>query len=80
MKISMWTIDQIRKHGFELVSNHKLWCHFRGNGFDVFINLNTKEVKGNYFNFHSYKSNFKGHFKAELNNDEEMEFLLRVIK
>lgn len=76
----MWSIEKIKKHGFKLISNEKLWCHFRGNGFDVFINLDTKQVRGNYFNFHSYKSNFKGNFRAILNNDDEMEFLLRVIQ
>ena len=76
----MWSIEKIEKHGFKLINKEKLWCHFRGNGFDVFINLNTKQVKGNYFNFHSYKSNFKGNFRAILNNDDEMEFLLRVIQ
>ena len=76
----MWSIEQIEKHGFKLISDEKLWCHFMGNGFDVFINLNTKQVKGNCFNFHSYKSNFKGNFRAILNNDDEMEFLLRVIQ
>lgn len=76
----MWTIDQIKKHGFEVIDNNKLWCHFRGHGFDVFINLDTKQVKGNLFNFHSYKSNFKGNFRAALSNDEEMKFLLRVIQ
>ena len=76
----MWSIEKIEKHGFKLINNEKLWCHFRGNGFDVFINLDTKQAKGNYFNFHSYKSNFKGNFRAILNNDDEMEFLLRVIQ
>jgi hypothetical protein len=76
----MWTIDAIEKHGFRLISNNKLWFHFRGNGFDVFINLDNRFGKGNCFNFHSHKSNFKGNFKAELCNDEEMSFLLRVIK
>ena len=76
----MWTIDKIEKHGFKLITNEKLWCHFRGNGFDVFINLDTKQVTGNWFNFHSHKSNFKGNFKAVLCNDEEMQFLLRVIQ
>lgn len=75
----MWTIGQIEKHEFKLISNEKMWCHFRGNGFDVFINLNTK-VAGNYFNFHSYKSNFKGNFRALLINDEEMRDLLRFIQ
>ena len=76
----MWTIAQIEKHGFKLISNDKLWCHFRGHSFDVFINLDTKVVKGNRFNFKSIGGVFKGHFKAELDNDSDMEFLLRVIK
>ena len=76
----MWTIEQIESHGFKLISNKKLWCHFRGHGFDVFINLDTNQVTGNWFNFHSYKSNFKGNFKAVLENDDEMAFLLRVIR
>jgi len=76
----MWTIEQIEKHNFKLITNEKLWCHFRGNGFDVFINLDTQQVNGNWFNFHSYKSNYKGNFKAVLSNDEEMITLLRVIQ
>jgi len=76
----MWSIEQIEKHGFKLITNEKLWCHFRGNGFDLFINLDTKQVTGNWFNFHSLASKFKGHFRAVLRNDEEMEFLLRVIQ
>jgi len=62
----MWTIGQIEKHGFILIKNEKLWCHFRGNGFDVFINLDTRVVKGNWFNFHALSGTFRGHFRAEL--------------
>jgi len=76
----MWSIEQIEKQGFKLIKNEKLWCHFRGNGFDVFINLDTKQVAGNWFNFHSYKSNFKGNFKAVLLNDDDMKTLLRLIQ
>jgi len=75
----MWTIEQIKDLDFELINNHNLWCHFRGHGFDVFVNLNTKEVKGNYFNFHAYKNSFKGHFRAILNNQEEFQTLLKLI-
>lgn len=75
----MWTIQQIEDVGFELITNDKQWCHFRGFGFDVFINLDTKVVKGNLFNFKSYKSNFKGHFRARLNNKEKLMCLLKVI-
>tara|TARA_R110002096_G_scaffold382312_1_gene576210 strand:+ start:7570 stop:7800 length:231 start_codon:yes stop_codon:yes gene_type:complete len=76
----MWTIEKIEDVGFKLITNEKKWCHFRGFGFDVFINLDTKVVKGNYFNFKSYKSNFRGNFKAVLNTKEEFEFLLKVIQ
>lgn len=76
----MWTINKIKELDFVLISNHKLWCHFRGHGFDVFINLDTKIGNGNYFNFHSYKSNFKGNFKAVLNNKIEFELLLKFIQ
>ena len=76
----MWSIEQIEKHEFKLITNEKLWCHFRGNGFDVFINLDTRQAAGNYFNFHSYKSNYKGNFKAVLTNDVEMQPLLRLIQ
>ena len=76
----MWTIDKIKKHGFQLINNKDLWCHFRGHGFDVYINLDTRITLGNYFNFHSYKSSFKGNFKAVLSSDEEMQFLLRIIQ
>jgi len=76
----MWTIDQIKNLGFTLISNDKLWCHFRGHGFDVFINLDTKQVTGNWFNFRAYKNSFKGHFKAVLSTEEEFKTLLRVIQ
>lgn len=76
----MWSIKKIESHGFKLLRNDRLWCHFVGHGFDVFINLDTKSTNGNMFNFHSHKNSFKGNFKAELNDDSDMEFLLRVIK
>ena len=76
----MWTIEKIEKHGFKLIANDKQWCHFRGHGFEVHINLDTRVTAGNYFNFKSDKSSYKGHFKAVLINDEEMEFLLSVIR
>lgn len=76
----MWTIEKIEDVGFKLISDERKRCHFRGFGFDVFINLDTKVVKGNLFNFKSYKSNFKGNFKAILNSKEELDFLLKVIQ
>lgn len=77
----MWTIENlIQNLDLKLVTNHKLWCHFTGYGFDIFINLDTRFVKGNYFNFHSYKSNFKGNFKAEINSIEEFKTLMKLIK
>ena len=76
---TIWSINLIEEAGFKLITNHKLWCHFRGHGFDVTINLDTRVVKGNHFNFHSYKSNFKGNFSATLNTKEELLFLLRII-
>jgi|688.fasta_scaffold691540_2 hypothetical protein len=74
-----WTIPKIENLGFKLISNNKLWCHFRGHGFDVFINLDTKYVKGNNFNFHSYKNAYNGNFKAKLENEEEFNNLLKYI-
>ncbi len=76
----MWTIEQIESLGFKLINNNKLWCHFRGHNFDVFINLDTRVVKGNYFNFHSLSYKFKGNFKAEINTIEEFNLLLKLIK
>ena len=76
----MWTTEKIESIGFKLISNEKKWCHFRGFGFDVFISLDTKVTKGNLFNFKSYKSNFKGNFKAVLKSKEDFEFLLKVIQ
>lgn len=76
----MWTIEEIEDCGFKLVTNHKLWCHFKGHGFDVYINLDTTKVKGNYFNFHSLPNTFRGHFKATLNNKEELLTLLSYIE
>lgn len=75
----MWTIETIQDLGFKLIINDKLWCHFRGHGFDVHINLDTRIVKGNVFNFHSYKSSYKGCFRAEINTKEEFELLLKLI-
>ena len=75
----MWTVEQIEDCGFKLISNHKLWCRFKGHGFEVSINLDTNQVTGNHFNFHSLPNKFKGHFKAELNNKEELLTLLSYI-
>lgn len=75
----MWSIEKIEKFGFKLISNEKLWCHFRGNGFDVFINLDTREVDGNIFNFKSFKNSYKGHFRAKIESADEMEVLLKII-
>lgn len=75
----MWTIEQIEGLGFKLRSKQDLWCQFRGHGFDVSINLNTKQVKGNHFNFHSLADTFKGHFSAEIDTEEDFKTLLRLI-
>jgi len=75
----MWTIKQIEDLGFKLISNEKKWCHFRGHGFDVSINLDTKVVKGNHFNFHSLGHCFRGHFSARISTEEEFKTLLRLI-
>lgn len=76
----MWTIESLKELGLELISNDKLWCHFRGFGFDISINLDTRYVKGNHFNFHAYKNSLKGHFKAELNTPEDFKQLMKFIK
>lgn len=76
---TMWTIEKIEALGFKLIQNEKLWCHFRGHGFDVLINLNTKVVRGNYFNFKSYSGFLKGNFKAVIDTEEEFKTLLRLI-
>lgn len=75
----MWSIEKIEKFGFKLISNEKLWCHFRGHGFDVFINLDTREVEGNVFNFKSFKNSNKGHFRAKLEYEIEMQVLLKIM-
>ena len=75
----MWTIEIIKKEGFELLNQSKLWCHFRGHGYDVYINLDTNVVEGNLFNFHSYKGFNKGTFRARLEDVEALRFLLKVI-
>lgn len=74
-----WTIEEIESCGFKLIINEKLCCHFRGHGFDVFINLEER-VTGDLFIFKSYKQNLKGNFKAKLSNVAEMELLLKVIQ
>lgn len=77
----MWTIEQIESCGFKLLNNDKQWCHFRGRGYDVFINLEkTVRADGNYFNFHSLSHKFNGNFRAIVNNPEEMETLLTFIQ
>jgi len=75
----MWTINKITALGFTLISNKKLWCHFRGHGFDVYVNLDTKVVNGNYFNFHAYKNSYKGNFRAVINTETEFKTLLKLI-
>ncbi len=75
----MWTISKIESLGFKLITNDKLWCHFRGLGFDVFINLDTKVVKGNHFNFRSYKNAYRGNFSACINTEEEFNLLMKLI-
>ncbi len=74
-----WTSNRIINLGFKLIANEKEWYHFRGHGFDVTINLNTKQVKGNHFNFHSYKNSYKGHFSAIINNEQHFLMLLKTI-
>jgi hypothetical protein len=76
----MWTIERVEKLGFKLIASEKMWCHFRGHGFDVHINLNTKECQANLFNFKSYKNSFKGNFRAQINTEQEFNELLRMIK
>jgi len=76
----MWNVKKIEDLNFVLISSHNQWCHFRGHGFDVHVNLNTKNGSGNYFNFHSYKSNFKGNFKAIIETEEEFKSLLKMIQ
>lgn len=75
----MWTIEKLQNLGLELIDNHKLWCHFRGFKFDIFINLDTTQVVGNVFNFHSYKNSYRGHFRAELDTPEEFLTLMKFI-
>ena len=75
-----WLISDIEELGFELITNDKLWCHFRGHLFDVFINLDTNQVEGNIFNFRSYKNSFKGNFRAELTNTEDFKTLLKILQ
>lgn len=75
----MWTIEQIEELGFKLVQNEKLWCRFKGHGYEVSINLDTKQVTGNHFNFHSQKGLWKGHFSACINTPEEFKMLLGML-
>jgi hypothetical protein len=72
-----FTIQEIESVGFKLISNHKLWCHFRGFGFDLHINLDTT-TEGNLFNFKAYKDSFKGNFRVRLNSLEELRFILKA--
>ena len=73
----MWNIEKIKSVGFKLVSENKGWCHFRGHGFDVFINLSI--TPGDLFNFHSYKNSFKGNFRIKLVSIEELKFIVERI-
>ena len=76
----MWTIEMIEQCGFTLLQNDKLWCRFRRGGWEVMINLDTKVVDGNHFNFHSIPSRgCRGHFKAKLYCKEELVFLTTIL-
>ena len=79
MKLGYWTVDKIKSLGLELVQQDKLWCHFRGLGFDIHINLDVDQCKGTLFNFKSYKNSMRGNFKAVLNNEEEFIQLMTFI-
>lgn len=75
-----WTIEKIESCGFTLLTMHKQWCHFRGNGFDVFTNLNGNGRVADYFNFRSLGGRYNGNFKARVGNVEEMNQLLNFIQ
>jgi hypothetical protein len=70
-----WTVEE--SVGFKLIVQEKSWCHFRGHGFDVYINLNPPPPsRGNLFNFKSYKDSLKGHFRIYLYNVDELKFII----
>lgn len=72
-----WTVEEIESVGLKLIVNDKSWCHFRGHGFDVFINLNVPPPsRGNLFNFHAYKDSYKGNFRIYLYTIEELQFII----
>lgn len=75
--IFKWTIEKIEKLGFKLMQNDKLWCRFRGHGFDVLINLDTTKVKGNHFNFKAI--NLGGHFSAVIDTEAEFRTIIKCI-
>ena len=72
----MWEVEEIESVGFELIQEDKGWCHFRGHGFDLFINRKMPRPNGNLFNFKSYKSNFKGNFRIRLYTIDELKFII----
>lgn len=75
----IWTIADVEGFGFKLQTNHDGWCHFIGNGFDVFVNINY-QPKSTRFTFHSRGNNFKGHFGVYIDDKHEMDVLLRITR
>lgn len=63
----MWTIKMIEECGFTLLQNEKLWCRFEYLGWELMINLDTKVVNGNHFNFKAITAHgVRGHFSAKV--------------
>lgn len=76
-----WTPTLIERQGFKLITNHNGWCHFKGDRFEITINLKrTDRHNGNYFNFKSVKGKFHGHFRAVINTVEEFQQLMIMIQ
>lgn len=75
-----WTIDRLLALGFKLVQNDKLWCRFEGYNYEFWINLDTKYVVGNYFNFSPKGNNYGGgSFKAIIETEEEFQVIINCI-
>ena len=65
--------------GCYLKANHNLWCHFEYKDFEFSINLDTRQVTGTHFDFKSKPNKFEGHFRANLNTEEEFATLMQFI-
>lgn len=73
MRTGYWTIQRLEALGFKLLTDHKLWCRFKGHDCSVSINLDVNVVDGNHFNFHG---NHFGWISLTIHDENEMMIFL----